>query len=108
MSRENFLERLLGGVDVARKPIGTVASAQRGRRLVKSQLKELGGNPVYQNSMKPLGYHHESNAPAGTAFVIVAGAAGEIGFSDVAFWAADDVYFFSLAQLTANICTIFC
>jgi hypothetical protein len=29
-----------------------------------------------------------------TAFIISAGAAGEIGYSDIDFWAADDVYFY--------------
>jgi type I restriction enzyme S subunit len=74
--------------------VGKLISPQRGRRLVKSQLEKTGAYAVYQNSLKPLGYYHESNVPAGAAFVIVAGAAGDIGFSDVAFWAADDVYYF--------------
>lgn len=43
--------------------------------------------------MKPLGYYHESNVEAETAFIICAGAAGEIGYSKDPFWAADDVYF---------------
>lgn len=94
MSAGNYLDRLLDGVAVEWVEVGKLVTSQRGRRLVKSQLEEIGSYAVYQNSMKPLGYYHESNAQAGTAFVIVAGAAGEIGFSDVAFWAADDVYFF--------------
>ena len=94
MSGLKFLEKLLDGATVEWLRVGDVLSPQRGRRLVKSQLEEVGSYAVYQNSMKPLGYYHESNAQAGTTFVIVAGAAGEIGFSDVAFWAADDVYFF--------------
>lgn len=75
-------------------PLGKVASLQRGKRLVRSQLDQSSGFPVYQNSMTPLGYYHESNVKAGTAFVIAAGAAGEVGYSDIDFWAADDVYFF--------------
>jgi restriction endonuclease S subunit len=42
--------------------------------------------------MTPLGYYHENNVKAYTTFVICAGAAGEIGFSDVDYWAADDVH----------------
>ncbi|RMI01735.1 restriction endonuclease subunit S [Stutzerimonas nitrititolerans] len=94
MSSVSFLEKLLDGVAVKWIEVGELVAPQRGRRLVKSQLEEVGSYAVYQNSMKPLGYYHESNAQAGATFVIVAGAAGEIGFSDVAFWAADDVYFF--------------
>ena len=52
--------------------------------------------------MKPLGYYHESNTQAEAAFVIVAGAAGEVGFSDAEFWAADDVYFFPASNAVSN------
>lgn len=75
------------------KTLGEVITFQRGKRLVKSQLEETGDFAVYQNSMTPLGYYHESNVKANTTYIICAGAAGEIGFSDVPFWAADDVYF---------------
>jgi restriction endonuclease S subunit len=68
-----------------------VVILQRGRRLVKSQLEESGKYAVYQNAMIPLGYYHESNALSYTTFIICAGAAGEIGFSNFDFWAADDV-----------------
>ena len=74
------------------KTLGEVINLQRGRRLVKSQLEETGKYAVYQNAMTPLGYYHESNVKAYTTFIICAGAAGEIGFSDVDYWAADDVH----------------
>ena len=67
---------------------------KRGVRVVRSQLNDSGQYPVYQNSMTPLGYYVESNCSAYTTFVISAGAAGEIGFSDVDFWAADDCFYF--------------
>ena len=35
-------------------------------------------------------------------FIISAGAAGEIGFSYVDFWAADDCYFFNCQKETLN------
>ena len=94
MSGMNFLERLLDGGAVEWKPLGEVAKIQRGRRLVKSELEEVGKYAVFQNCMTPLGYYHESNAKSDTTFIISAGAAGEIGYSDVDFWAADDVYYF--------------
>ena len=65
MSRMNFLDKLLDGVVVEWVEVGLLISPQRGRRLVKSQLEEVGSYAVYQNSMRPLGYYHESNTQAG-------------------------------------------
>ena len=75
-----------------RVKVGQVVNLQRGKRLVRKQLTTLGSVPVYQNSLIPLGYYTESNRVKNTSFVICAGAAGEIGYSAVDFWAADDVY----------------
>ena len=75
-----------------RVKLGQVVNLQRGKRLVRKQLTTLGNVPVYQNSLIPLGYYTESNRVKNTSFVICAGAAGEIGYSAVDFWAADDVY----------------
>jgi len=72
------------------KKLGDVCSLERGVRVVRKDLQEIGHIPVFQNSLTPLGYFEKSNYPAHTAFVICAGAAGEVGFSDVPFWAADD------------------
>ncbi|NJM39017.1 MAG: restriction endonuclease subunit S [Akkermansiaceae bacterium] len=92
------MKKLLRGAEVELIKVGDLISPQRGRRLVRSQLEEAGSYAVYQNSMKPPAYYHECSASAGTAFVIVAGAAGEVGFSDAAFWAADDVYYFPVTD----------
>ena len=75
-----------------RKKLGEIATIERGVRVVRSQLTEDGTYPVFQNSISPLGFHTEYNCKANTTFVIAAGAAGEIGFSTVEFWAADDCY----------------
>ena len=93
MSDLSFMDKLLDGVEVEWEALGHVVIFQRGRRLVKSQLEETGKFAVYQNSMTPLGYYHESNVAAASTFVICAGAAGEIGYSKDEIWAADDVYF---------------
>ena len=69
-----------------------VCEFKRGKRLVKSELQEEGEFPVYQNSIIPLGYYHEKNFERDNTFIISAGAAGEIVYSDREFWAADDVY----------------
>ena len=90
------LEQLLSNLcpnGIEYKKLSEIATVSRGVRVVREQLKAEGEIPVYQNSLKPLGYHDKSNVTANTAFVIGAGAAGEIGFSDVEFWAADDCYY---------------
>ena len=71
-----------------------IATISRGIRVVRKQLETTGNIPVYQNSMIPLGYYEKINCKANTTFIIGAGAAGEIGFSYVDFWAADDCYYF--------------
>lgn len=74
------------------KKLGEVISLERGKRVVRKQLSETEGYPVYQNSLTPLGYYYQSNYPKNSTFIIVAGAAGEIGYSDEDFWAADDCF----------------
>lgn len=92
MSRlKELIERLCpDGVEYT--TLGKVAEIRRGVRVVKSNLATEGDIPVYQNSLTPLGYYTKSNFPADTAFVIGAGAAGEIGYSATPYWGADDCY----------------
>jgi restriction endonuclease S subunit len=79
--------------------LSEVVEMTRGVRVVRSQLADSGEHPVYQNSMTPLGYYDESNCPANTPFIISVGAAGEIGFSSVDFWAADDCFYFFCPEI---------
>lgn len=72
--------------------LGRVAEIKRGVRVVKNDLAPEGDIPVFQNSLTPLGYYISSNFPADTTFVIGAGAAGEIGYSPIPYWGADDCY----------------
>ena len=102
MSKSYYLENLLDGAEVEWVPLGEVVELKRGKRLVKSQLEETGDYPVYQNSMKPLGFYHEGNANSDSAFIISAGAAGEIGYSKIDFWAADDVYICLTASMMSS------
>ena len=74
--------------------MGDVVSVCRGVRVVRAELQLVGKYPVYQNSLIPMGYYYKENCIAGTAFIIGAGAAGDIGYSDVPFWAADDCFYF--------------
>lgn len=76
------------------KVLEEVVEIKQGKRLIKNQLEKTGKYAVYQNCMIPLGYYHKNNVIADTTFIISAGSAGEIGYSDVDFWAADDVYYF--------------
>ena len=71
-----------------------VVEIKRGRRLVRKELSGTGHYAVFQNSMTPLGYFDNSNVDGDSTFIISAGAAGEIGYSSVDFWAADDIYYF--------------
>ena len=48
--------------------------------------------------MTPLGYMDKANCTGDTAFIITAGAAGEIGYTDNDFWAADDCFSFECPQ----------
>ncbi|WP_019773259.1 restriction endonuclease subunit S, partial [Streptococcus sobrinus] len=43
---------------------GAISDLSRGKRVVKSQLSENKGYPVYQNSLRPLGFYSESNRQA--------------------------------------------
>ena len=92
MSKLDELIRELCPDGVKYKKLVDAVSIERGKRVVRSQLSIRGKYPVYQNSLTPLGYHTDYNYNANTTFIIVAGAAGEIGFSDKAFWAADDCF----------------
>ncbi len=94
--------------EVEWKRLGEVVKLQRGKRLVKSQLEEAGAYAVYQNSMTPLGYYHESNVKQDTTFIIAAGAAGKIGYSNVDFWAADDVYFCVTSDVVISKFLFYC
>lgn len=86
MSKLDKLLRALCPDGVKYKKLVDAVSIERGKRVVRSQLSIRGKYPVYQNSLTPLGYHTDYNYNANTTFIIVAGAAGEIGFSDKAFW----------------------
>ena len=81
---------MLNGVEY--QELARAVSIERGKRVVREQLEETGVYPVYQNSLTPLGYYSQWNYPAETTFLIVAGAAGEIGYSTCNFWAADDCF----------------
>jgi type I restriction enzyme S subunit len=92
---ECYRDTLLTFENVPLENLGNVCAVERGTRVVRGELDENTGIPVYQNSLTPLGYHTEANRYANTPFVIGAGGAGQIGFSYENYWAADDCYTFS-------------
>ena len=101
----NKIDKLLDelcpeGIDFVK--LGEVCEINRGVRVVKKDLHEVGPFPVYQNSMIPLGYSYNSNYPADTTFVISAGSAGEVGYSSVDFWAADDCLCITCPRYISN------
>lgn len=81
-------------INIKERALEEVVEIKRGRRLVKKELNETGRYAVFQNSMTPLGFYNESNVRGDSTFIISAGAAGEIGYSSIDFWAADDIYYF--------------
>ena len=83
--------------------LGDVAKVKRGVRVVKSQLKEEGCFPVFQNTYIPLGYYYKSNVKAYTPFVIIGGSAGQIGISKVDYWAADDCVYLECGNTLVNL-----
>lgn len=92
---EHYRKDLLSleiNADIEQKCLSELSTISRGKRVVRRDLMESGTIPVYQNSLKPLGYSMNSNYPADTPFVISAGAAGEVGYSTVDYWGADDCF----------------
>ena len=85
-------EKRLNNVNI--KSLEEIVEIKRGRRLGRKELSRTGRYAVFQNSMTPLGYFDSSNVDGDSTFIISAGAAGEIGYSSVDFWAADDIYYF--------------
>ena len=97
---QHYRDKLLTfGDEVEWKTLGEVAPPIRGKRVVRAELSENGEYPVYQNSLKPLGFYDKTNCRKYSTFIIAAGAAGEVGFSDVDFWAADDCYYFKCPEI---------
>lgn len=85
-------------ISIPKVMLSDMVTIKRGTRVVRNQLMGIGRYPVYQNSLKPLGYFEKSNCPANTTFIISAGAAGEIGYSYNDFWAADDCFYLECSK----------
>ena len=93
------------GVEYAR--LGDVVRVCRGTRVVKSQLTDVG-YPVYQNCLTPMGCFENTNCPKGTTFVICGGAAGNVGYTDVDCWAADDCEYIECSHTILNRYVYYC
>ena len=89
------------------KPLGDVTQVSRGTRVVKSQLSD-SGYPVYQNCLTPMGCYDKTNCPGGTPFVICGGAAGNVGYTDVDCWAADDCEYIESGDKAVNKYIYYC
>ena len=90
------------------KKLGNVCELARGTRVVKKDLDADGSYPVYQNSLKPLGYYDQFNRAEETTFIICAGAAGDIGYSKVKFWSADDCFSIICPETISNRYIFYC
>ena len=89
------------------KTVSEVCECNRGVRVIKKDLSESGLYPVFQNSLKPMGYYCRSNFDANTPFVITAGAAGDVGSCKEAFWAADDCLCLKCSNIVNNKFVLF-
>lgn len=69
-----------------------ICEIKRGIRVTRNCLVDNGLFSVFQNSLTPLGKFDKYNRDGNKTFVICAGAAGDIGYSDKPFWAADDCF----------------
>jgi len=87
--------------------LGNVTQVSRGTRVVKSQLSD-SGYPVYQNCLTPMGYYDKTNCPSGTSFVICGGAAGNVGYTNVDCWAADDCEYIETGDKVINKYIYYC
>ena len=90
------------------KRLGDICKLARGTRVVKKDLSINGAYPVYQNSLKPLGYYDQFNRAEETTFIICAGAAGDIGYSKVKFWSADDCFSVICPDTISNRYVFYC
>lgn len=90
--RQDLIRLLTWVFGPIRVKLGAITDISRGKRVVRKELSDDTGYPVYQNSLTTLGYYEKFNTPSNTTFIVSAGAAGEIGFSDEKFWKADDVW----------------
>lgn len=72
------------------KSLAEIVGVNRGRRLTKSQLSELGEYEVYHGSKDSiLGKYSKYNVPANTTIVVNTGGIGGVKFLDKPFWCSD-------------------
>lgn len=99
----NKIEELIqqycpSGVKYSR--ISEITNVLRGKRLVKSQLNDDFGYPVFHGGIQPIGYYNKSNRESNLVMVINVGAsAGQVGFSNVKFWSSDGCFVLGKSDL---------
>lgn len=103
--RENLLS--FDGEEVEYVKLGGICEIKRGIRVIKKELSDSGVYPVFQNSLTPLGYYDKTNCAADKTFIIMAGAAGEIGYTDEPIWAADDCFYIDTKDTLYNKYTFY-
>ena len=100
---EYYRDKLLNAdTEISKVKVKDIAKVVRGKRVVKSDLTDTGLYPVYQNAISPMGYYSHKNRNGGSTYLISAGAAGAIGFSERDFWAADDCFTFECSDNIQN------
>ena len=99
---ETSLGKQISKASVSYFQLGKISNLKRGIRVVKKDLNESDSYPVFQNSLTPLGYFHSTNVPQNSTFIIMAGAAGEVGFTTIPCWAADDCFYLETSEILTN------
>ena len=80
-NNRTFLEKLLDGAEVERKPLSSVSEIQRGKTITAKSANE-GKIPVISGGQKPAYYHNESNREGKT--ITVAGSGAYAGY--IMYW----------------------
>lgn len=89
---EEYLNKLSENRNIKKARLCEIAQLNRGKRVVRNQLSGEGLYPVFQNSLKPLGFYDNKNFSGEKTCIITAGAAGDVFYQNKDFWAADDVF----------------
>ncbi len=87
-----YLEQLLGGAEVAWKPLGEVCQIVRGERVTKKDLIKDGTYPVVSGGVGYMGFLDRYNREANTVTIAQYGTAGVIAWQELRFWANDVCY----------------
>ena len=93
MSQLNFIEKLLGGVEVEWKPLSGIATITIGEFVHKNKQDPNAKYPVYNGGTSPTGYYEKYNNIGDKIIVSARGAnAGFVNRISQPYWAGNSCY----------------